>query len=88
LPIRQYAGTQDTAAPVAGCQKTQTELLRMGSKTSNMTTLPVDHLGLQTAPFQVDLLDWVLGQRRNRTATCSPVATTVKITKRRHEGVH
>jgi hypothetical protein len=63
LPIRIYAGEKDTTAPKDTLVRTKDELVRYGSKKVSLTMLPVDHGGLSTAPFNEELLNWMLQQK-------------------------
>jgi hypothetical protein len=95
LPIRQYSGAKDTTAPLWRAQETQNELIRLGSKTSTLFALDIDHQGLQTAPFNVDMLSWLLSQKQaydkpcKVTLTLSRAVSTPTTTKRavRHRRV-
>lgn len=94
LPLRQYAGTEDSVAPLSNAQATQQELLRLGAKASVLFTIKTDHTGMQTAPFTADLLSWLLTHKEPYSSPCRPVLTNTpmtplpRITKRatRHYG--
>ena len=79
LQIRQHAGTQDTTAPVSNAQSTQNELLQLGAKASSLYYNNVDHTGLQTAPFNVDLLSWLLAHKQVYDQACKPVSTSTAL---------
>ena len=80
LHIRQYAGTRDDVATVSSAQSTQNELLRLGAKNSNLYTLNIDHLALQTAPFNVDLLSRLLTHKQPYgDKPCEPVSSNTPI---------
>jgi hypothetical protein len=58
------AGREDYDAGIQDAQETQDRLVEVGSTVSQLTILDVDHSGLQSAPFTLDLLNWITEQRK------------------------
>ena len=60
LPIRIFAGEHDTVAPKDTLIHTKDELVRSGSTKVSLAIMPVDHTGLSEAPWNEELLNWML----------------------------
>jgi hypothetical protein len=67
LPVKIFAGTHDETAGVDLPRATYNELVARGSTKATFTLLQNTHDGLQTEPFTLSLLQWLIQQRRAST---------------------
>lgn len=80
LWVHHVAGTQDTTAGVVGNQRTQAELVRLGSKRASLSIVQgADHTTLQSVAFTSNLLQWVLNRKRDPSLSCVPSPAGVSI---------
>lgn len=70
LPIRIIAETKDETAGTAIPTKTFDRLKELGSKSVSLEMYETDHEGLQTSPWNEDLLQWMLKQEKDGSKVC------------------
>ena len=67
----QFDGSQDTTAGTAAPIKTQQQLVKLGSKVSQLSTENTDHSGMSTVAYDTTLMNWMLKQKRSGSSSQS-----------------